>query len=81
MLTKPFWKGAAERAIKTFLQVFIAVATLGVGQEAIGVSAGIFDVDWVGALNVAATATIFSLAMSLGNADFTAGKIKPEERH
>lgn len=71
--TAAFWKGAAERALKTFLQVFTAVLIVSAGAEAVGVSAGIFDVDWVSALSVAALATVLSLGTSLGNADFTAG--------
>ena len=73
MWTKSFWKGLGERALKTFLQTFVAVATLRVGAEAVGVSAGIMDVPWVDALSVALLATIFSAATSIGNSDFTAG--------
>lgn len=73
MFTTAFWKGAAERAVKTFLQTFVATATLSVGQDAIGVSAGILDIDWAGVISIAALATVLSLATSVGNADFTAG--------
>jgi len=73
MLTKQFWTGAAERAIKTFFQVFVAVVIAGAGSEAIGVSAGIADVSWIDALSVALLATLLSVATSIGNADFTAG--------
>ena len=75
--TKAFWLGAAERAVKTFCQVFVAVVFLGVGADAVGVTAGLADVDWLDALSVAALATILSLATSIGNASFTAGA--PEE--
>lgn len=74
MLTKTFWKGAGERAVKTFFQVFVAVLVAGVGSEAIGVTAGISDVSWLDALSVAALATLLSVATSIGNADFTAGE-------
>lgn len=73
MITAAFLKGAAERALKTFLQTFVAVLIAGVGAEAVGVSAGILDADWLTALSVAALATVLSLATSIGNADFTAG--------
>ncbi|MGP5071651.1 holin [Arthrobacter rhombi] len=75
MLTKQFWQGAAERAVKTFFQVFVAVALAGVGADAIGNTAGIGDISWLNALSVAALAVILSVATSLGNADFTAGKL------
>lgn len=60
-----FWRGAFERALKTFCQSLLAV--LGVG------GLGVLDVDWLGALSVAAVATLASLLTSIGNADFTAG--------
>lgn len=70
--TAEFWKGAAERALKTFVQSFFAalVATVGAAATA-------WDVPWdtalAGALGVALLATFFSLATSIGNAKFTAG--------
>lgn len=73
MFTASFWKGAAERGIKTFLQSFVAVLIASAGADAIGVTAGLGDVNWVSAASVAALATILSLATSIGNADFTAG--------
>lgn len=66
MLTKAFWKGAAERALKTFAQALVAV--IGVG------AVGLLDVDWLGALSAATLATVISLLTSIGNADFTAGQ-------
>lgn len=51
----------AERAVKTFFQVFAAMAGVEVG------TAGLADVDWSNALSVAATATIISVAMSIGS--------------
>lgn len=80
--TKAFWTGAAERAVKTFCQVFVAVVFLGVGADAVGVTAGIADVDWLDALSVAGLATVLSVVTSVGNASFTAGKPEtlPAER-
>lgn len=69
----PFWKGAAERGVKTFFQTFVAVVMAGVGADAVGLSAGMLDVSWLDALSVAALATVLSLATSVGNAEFTAG--------
>ncbi len=66
MLTKAFWRGAAERALKTFAQSLVAV--IGVG------AVGLLDVDWIGALSAALLATVISLLTSIGNADFTAGE-------
>lgn len=80
--TRAFWTGAAERAVKTFCQVFVAVVFLGVGADAVGVTAGIADVAWTDALSVAGLATVLSVATSIGNASFTAGtpETLPTER-
>lgn len=82
--TKAFWLGTVERAVKTFLQTFVAVLIAQVGAEAIGVSAGILAVDWTTAASVATLSTILSVATSVGNADFTAGlprqPVEPLER-
>ena len=59
-----FWKGAAERAIKTAAQVLAAVFVVGVP---------ILDVDIVGALGLVATAVVASLLTSILSADFVAG--------
>lgn len=75
MLTKQFWTGALERAVKTFFQTFVAVALAGVGADAIGATAGIGDISWLNALSVAGLAAVLSVATSLGNADFTAGEL------
>jgi len=77
MLTKDFWKGAAERAIKTFVQTFVAVVVAQVGADAVGATAGLESVGWLPALSIAALATVLSVATSIGNADFTAGS-RPE---
>ena len=74
MFTRAFLKGTAERALKTFFQTFVAVLIAGVGAEAVGVSAGVLQADWLTALSVAALATVLSVATSIGNADFTAGQ-------
>lgn len=63
--TAKFWKGAGERAIKTFFQTLVAL---------IGTSAVVLqDVDWAFIASGSTLAAILSLATSLGNADFTAG--------
>lgn len=75
MLTLEFWKGALERAAKTFIQSFVATLLATVGAAATA-----WEVPWgtalSAALGVALLATILSLATSLGNADFTAGKVQ-----
>lgn len=63
--TTAFWKGAAERAIKTFAQTLAAVFIVG--------TTGILEVDWIPALSVAGAAALASLLTSIGNADFVAG--------
>jgi hypothetical protein len=58
MFTKLFWKDAAERAGKTFLQnVAAAVVTIGLS--------GLLGAGWTTILLNAATATVFSLASSV----------------
>jgi len=64
--TKAFWKGAAERAIKTVGQAAAAFVTADV--------AGILDLDGVQLLSVAGLAGLVSLFQSVGNADFVAGE-------
>lgn len=56
MWSKAFWKSLAERAINTFLQVFIA---------SIGVGVAINEVDWLTIASVASVATIVSIAKSI----------------
>ena len=63
--TKAFWKGCAERAIKTCFQSMAAAITVG---------ATLAEIDWVTVVSVAIVATLFSIATSIGNAEFTAGK-------
>lgn len=77
--TKAFWKGAFERAIKTFAQAFVAVLTLTTGAEMLP-SVGVLGVPWVDALSVALMATVLSVLTSIGNAEFTAGAPAPREQ-
>lgn len=63
--TAQFWKGAGERAIKTFFQTFVAL----VGTTAVIVQ----EVDWTLTVSGSVLATILSVATSIGNAEFTAG--------
>lgn len=64
MMTREFWKGAGERAIKTFFQSLVAL---------IGTTTLIQNVDWAIVISGSVLATLLSLATSIGNADFTAG--------
>lgn len=69
--TLAFWKGLAERAIKTFAQSFIAaLGVLGI----ISGTSGLTQVPWVEALSIAGLSTLLSAITSIGNADFVAGK-------
>lgn len=63
--TTAFWRGAAERLIKTFAQVVAAVIVVG--------ETGLLDVDWKTTLSVAGAAALASLLTSIGSADFVAG--------
>lgn len=69
--TKAFWAGAAERAIKTFLQTF--VATLGVVLTGIVTPEAFSSAPWATSAITAGLAALLSLATSVGNASFTAG--------
>jgi len=60
----PFWAGLGERALKTFAQSL--AASLAVGT-------GLLDVDWLGALGIAGTATLLSVLTSIANPGFTQG--------
>jgi Putative lactococcus lactis phage r1t holin len=71
MMTREFWKGAGERAIKTFFQSLVAL---------IGTTSLIQNVDWAVVISGSVLATLLSLATSIGNADFTAGTNAPAKR-
>jgi hypothetical protein len=66
--TRSFWKGAGERAIKTFFQSVVAL---------IGTAQLIQSVDWKVLASGSLLATFLSLATSIGNADFTSGSSAP----
>lgn len=67
--TLAFWKGAGERAIKTFAQTLVGYIVVG--------TTGLLDVEWHTALSVAGAATLASLLTSIGNADFVSGESGP----
>ena len=67
--TKAFWKGAAERAIKTCAQSAVAFIVVG--------TTGLLALDWVTIGSVAGAAGLASLLTSIGNADFVAGPQVP----
>lgn len=71
---KQFWLGLFERALKTFIQTFVAV---------LGVTAGVTytpesfrGLPWESALITAGVAAVLSVATSFGNPSFVAGKPK-----
>lgn len=53
-----FWSGLGDRAIKTFAQSLLAAVAVGVG---------VLDLDWKGALGIAATAVIASVLTSFAD--------------
>ena len=61
----PLWMGTLERAVKTFLQTFVAVLGY-VSQTIIGVQEFV-DLPWATALSTALVATLISVTTSLGN--------------
>lgn len=65
MFTKPFLVATAERAVKTFAQVLVALLT----TDAVGV----LDVDWTGVLSAAALAALVSVLSSVGTGAVTDG--------
>lgn len=71
--TKTFWKGAAERAIKTWFQVFVAMTMLTAGTETIP-AVGVEGIPWIAVVSAATLSAILSVATSIGNAEFTAGQ-------
>lgn len=63
--TAAFWRGLAERALKTFAQTLSALVATG--------ATGLLEVDWAPALSVAGLATLGSVLTSIARPDFTAG--------
>lgn len=70
-----FWKGCTERAVKTFVQTFIA--TLGVTVGAVYTTGDFMSLPWTTALVTAGVAAVLSVATSLGNVNFVSGKPAP----
>ena len=70
-MNKFFWRGCFERALKTFIQTFIA--TLGVGAGVVYTVDSVRGLPWLSALITAAVAAILSVATSLGSPGFVAG--------
>lgn len=60
MLSKTFWKDAAERAVKTAAQTAIAL----IGTELVGV----IEVDWVNIASVSGVAALVSVLTSVASA-------------
>ncbi len=60
-----FWRGAAERAVKTFAQAGVAVLTAD--------TTGLLDVDFGQLASVAGLAALVSVLTSVANADFVSG--------
>lgn len=74
---KQFWLGLFERALKTFIQTFVAV--LGVTAGVTYTAESFRGLPWESALITAGVAAILSVATSFGNPSFVAGKPgKPE---
>lgn len=75
--TKAFWKGAGERALKTFIQVFVPTAMAALGATSTG-TLDAWTAPWLVAAQTASGlalgATVISLLMSLGNAEFVSGQ-------
>ena len=71
-MTREFWKGAGERALKTFVQTFVAV--LGVTAGAVYTVDGFKALPWASALITAAVSAVLSLATSIGSPGFVAGR-------
>src|SRR5690625_3586907 len=72
MFTVAYWKGAGQRAIKTFLQASLAAMLAAVGSFDTA-----WELPWVNsthdALGIGLLAAFLSFATSVGNSDFTAG--------
>jgi len=73
MTNVAFWKGAGERAGKTFLQV--GIATLGISATATYSGEQALHLPWETALVTALLAALLSVVTSLLNPSFTAGNL------
>lgn len=71
---KQFWLGLLERALKTFIQTFVAV--LGVTAGVTYTAESFRGLPWESALITAGVAAVLSVATSFGNPSFVAGKPK-----
>lgn len=71
---KQFWLGLFERALKTFIQTFVAV--LGVTAGVTYTAESFKGLPWESALITAGVAAVLSVATSFGNPSFVAGKPK-----
>lgn len=71
---KQFWLGLFERALKTFIQTFVAV--LGVTAGVTYTAESFRGLPWESALITAGVAAVLSVATSFGNPTFVAGKPK-----
>ncbi|ATN90300.1 holin [Propionibacterium phage Leviosa] len=69
-----FWLGLFERALKTFIQTFVAV--LGVTAGVTYTAESFRGLPWESALITAGVAAVLSVATSFGNPSFVAGKPK-----
>lgn len=68
MFTKLFWKDAIERAVATFVQTFIAVASV-----VVAAGHGLEHIDWVPVISAGTLAALLSLAKSIYALKFTDG--------
>lgn len=66
MFNAAFWKGAFERAVKTFAQAEVAVLTAN--------SFGLLDAPWVASLSAAGMAALLSVLTSVATPDTVAGR-------
>lgn len=71
---KQFWLGLFERALKTFIQTFVAV--LGVTAGVTYTAESFRGLPWESALITATVAAVLSVATSFGSPSFVAGKSK-----
>ena len=78
---KQFWLGLLERALKTFIQTFVAV--LGVTAGVTYTAESFRGLPWESALITATVAAVLSVATSFGNPSLTpvvdAGLVPPED--